>query len=53
MQVLRELFGNCIEAATILGMDDAFRQELGAKRRAPGAEPDWPGRTAPGMAGTL
>ncbi len=32
MQLLRELFGNCIKAATILGVDDVFRQELTAKR---------------------
>lgn len=33
MQILRELFGNCIEAATILGIDKDFRARL-AKARA-------------------
>jgi alpha-L-fucosidase 2 len=28
MQILRELFGNCIESAKILGGDDAFRTRL-------------------------
>ena len=41
MQLLRELFGNCIKAATILGVDDVFRQELTAKR----------GRLAPNQIG--
>ncbi|MFM7182837.1 MAG: glycosyl hydrolase family 95 catalytic domain-containing protein [Verrucomicrobiales bacterium] len=27
-QILRELFGNCIKAAEILGVDDAFRKQL-------------------------
>lgn len=31
-QILRELFGNTIEAAGILGVDTAFTQELAAKR---------------------
>jgi alpha-L-fucosidase 2 len=33
MQILRELFGNCIEAAKVLGVDDEFRARL-AKARA-------------------
>jgi len=33
MQILRELFGNCIEAAGVLGVDDEFRARL-AKARA-------------------
>ena len=33
MQILRELFGNCIEAAEVLGVDDEFRARL-AKARA-------------------
>jgi len=33
MQILRELFGNCIEAAKILGIDEDFRARL-AKARA-------------------
>ena len=33
MQILRELFGNCIEAAEILGLDNEFRARL-AKARA-------------------
>jgi alpha-L-fucosidase 2 len=28
MQILRELFGNCIEASKILGIDDEFRKRL-------------------------
>jgi len=28
MQILRELFGNCIESTRILGIDDAFRTQL-------------------------
>ena len=32
MQLLRELFGNVIQASTLLGVDDALRQELTAKR---------------------
>jgi alpha-L-fucosidase 2 len=32
MQILRELFGNCIEASRILGIDGRFREELTAKR---------------------
>lgn len=32
MQLLRELFGNVIQASTLLGVDDALRQELSAKR---------------------
>jgi alpha-L-fucosidase 2 len=28
MQILRELFANCIEAATVLGVDEDFRQRL-------------------------
>lgn len=30
---VRELFGNCIEAARVLGVDEDFRQELAVKRR--------------------
>ena len=33
MQILRELFGNCIEAAEVLGVDNEFRTRL-AKARA-------------------
>jgi len=33
MQILRELFGNCIRAAEVLGVDDEFRARL-AKARA-------------------
>ena len=33
MQILRELFGNCIEAAEVLGVDNEFRARL-AKARA-------------------
>jgi len=33
MQILRELFGNCIEAAEVLGLDNEFRTRL-AKARA-------------------
>jgi len=32
MQILRELFGNCIEAARILGVDDDLRTRLAATR---------------------
>jgi alpha-L-fucosidase 2 len=32
MQILRELFDNCIAAGEILGVDEKFRQELRAKR---------------------
>ena len=32
MQILRELFGNCIEASTILGVDEDFRQRLADAR---------------------
>jgi alpha-L-fucosidase 2 len=32
MQLLRELFGNVIQASTILGVDEALRAELTAKR---------------------
>jgi alpha-L-fucosidase 2 len=32
MQQLRELFGNCIKAAELLGVDAAFRKELADKR---------------------
>ncbi len=32
MQLLRELFGNCIRAAEVLGVDAHLRQELSAKR---------------------
>ncbi|MFM7181743.1 MAG: glycosyl hydrolase family 95 catalytic domain-containing protein [Verrucomicrobiales bacterium] len=32
MQLLRELFGNCIEAATILGVDDEFKNRLAEAR---------------------
>ncbi len=32
MQLLRELFGNCIAASTILGVDEDFRQKLSEKR---------------------
>ena len=32
MQILRELFRNCIEASRILGIDEEFREELTAKR---------------------
>ena len=28
MQILRELFGNCIEASKVLGVDEAFRKRL-------------------------
>jgi alpha-L-fucosidase 2 len=31
MQILRELFGNCITAAEVLGVDQEFRQDLKAK----------------------
>lgn len=32
MQLLRELFGNCIAASEVLGIDDSFRKELVEKR---------------------
>lgn len=32
MQILRELFGNCIAAAEVLGVDAGFRENLAAKR---------------------
>jgi len=32
-QQIRELFGNCIEAAAILGVDKDFREELAIKRK--------------------
>ncbi|MHC4230610.1 MAG: glycoside hydrolase family 95 protein, partial [Planctomycetota bacterium] len=32
MQILRELFGNCIAAGKILGIDEEFRESLRAKR---------------------
>jgi alpha-L-fucosidase 2 len=32
MQILRELFGNCIEAAEVLGVDDEFRARLAKAR---------------------
>jgi len=32
MQILRELFSNCIEAATILGVDESFRKRLAQTR---------------------
>jgi len=32
MQILRELFGNCIAASEILGVDEQFRESLKAKR---------------------
>jgi len=32
MQILRELFGNCIAAAEILGVDEEFRKSLKGKR---------------------
>ncbi len=32
MQILRELFGNCIAAGEILGVDEEFRENLQAKR---------------------
>lgn len=32
MQILRELFGNCIEASKVLGIDEAFRMRLGEAR---------------------
>ena len=32
MQILRELFGNCIQASEILGIDASFRTELTARR---------------------
>jgi len=32
MQILRDLFGNCIEAARVLGVDEAFRGQLRAAR---------------------
>jgi alpha-L-fucosidase 2 len=32
MQILRELFGNCIEAAKVLGVDDEFRARLAEAR---------------------
>ena len=32
MQILRELFGNCIAASEILGVDEEFRESLRAKR---------------------
>ena len=32
MQLLRELFGNCIRTAEILGVDEDLRKELSAKR---------------------
>ncbi len=41
MQLLRELFGNCITVSTILGLDDEFRKELTETR----------GRLAPNQVG--
>ncbi len=41
-QLLRDLFGNCAEAAAILGVDDALRRELIDKR----------GRLAPNQVGS-
>ncbi|MHC4517703.1 MAG: glycoside hydrolase family 95 protein [Planctomycetota bacterium] len=32
MQILRELFGNCIKASSVLGTDGGFRQDLKTKR---------------------
>ena len=32
MQILRELFGNCIEATKVLGVDDAFQARLSEAR---------------------
>ena len=31
-QIIRDLFGNCIRAAEVLGVDEAFRQRLAATR---------------------
>ncbi len=31
-QIIRDLLGNCIQASEILGMDEAFRQQLAATR---------------------
>jgi alpha-L-fucosidase 2 len=31
-QIIRDLFGNCIEAAEVLGVDEDFRQQLAATR---------------------
>jgi alpha-L-fucosidase 2 len=41
-QILRDLFANCIEAATILGMDKSFREQLAAAR--PRLAPDQIGK---------
>ena len=53
MQILRDLFSNCIRAAEILGVDEDFRKQAAATRAAPGPEPDRQRRPAPGMAGGL
>ena len=33
MQILRDLFGNCMHAAEILGVDEDFRRQLAATRQ--------------------
>jgi alpha-L-fucosidase 2 len=33
MQIIRELFANCIDSSEILGVDESFRQELTEKRK--------------------
>ena len=51
-QIIRDLFGDCISAAEILGRDGDFRDQL-ASPRAAGAQSNRQGRPTSGMAGRL
>ena len=53
MQIIRDLFTNCIAAAEILGVDPEFRDEVAKTRSRYCAKPNWFRRPVAGMAERL